>query len=240
MRYLSVIFLAILITFGLSQPINAQYVLGAGFYNWDNPAFSYPNHTWSTVVDSLNYFGNRRSSGFTTTTNPEIVFQFWGTAFTFFTIRNSGQTDVNVCVDAVCSYVSFYSASTEYGYSFTVSGLSLGVHSVSIKKAVTTNTALNFDALFVHPYTATPQPPVVNVTLVMPTPQPTPTGTQFVYVGNFPEITEEASVQRLEIAGRETTITYDINPLEVVIVVMLGFIIIVMGAGFVVKIWGAK
>lgn len=238
MRYLSMIFLILILGFG-HNTANGQ-ALSGGFYDHTVPLITYSGVVWATVTDSLNFGGSRTTSGQVTSTLPRFDFTVFGDGFSLYILQNSVGATADLCVNDICQSISYYSASNNYAV-ITITGLGYGTHNIYVQKTSITNTAINLDAIYVFPPAPAPTSiPVINITMVYPTPQPTPTGTQFVWVGNFPEVTEDASVHRLEIAGRETTITYDINPLEVVIVVMLGFILIVMGAGFVVKIWGAK
>lgn len=208
----------------ITIPSNAQ-VMDGGFYDQNNPLITYPNWTWTIINDSVSYFGSRLSSGFTTSLAPEIQFDFFGDGFTWYTIRNSGQTDVNVCVNSFCNLVSLYNA-TEDRYSYSVSGLGYGTHSVSIKKAVSTNSALNIDAIYIHPPapqpTVIPPTPIVVVTLVMPT----PADTQVVNIGNWAEatieveITEDPIRSSWDIDGQDVAFEYRIDTGQVVMTVI--------------------
>ena len=151
-----------------------------------------------------------------------------------------------MCVDGVCSAISWYSASTAIT-TISVTGLSYGVHTVSIQKTSTTSSAINLDGLYVAPPptppTSNPPTPIVVVTVNYPTLVPTATGTQYVWVGNFPEQTPETTPEHqasITIAGQPSIITYEISPSDVVIVVMLGFLVIIVGASFIVRLWGLK
>ena len=227
--------------FFIVSPIHAQASLGPGFYDQNNPLVRYPSWTWTTTNDASNYGGSRVSSGQTTTTTPKIEIDIWGDGVTLYFTKNSVSSDINICISGVCYAFDLYSATVVYMASYTFTGLGYGSHTVTVQKSSTQNEAILFDAFFVHPPTTPPTTnPVINVTLVMPTQAPTPTGTQFVYVGNFPEETAEPSTESIIVAGQDSVIRYEIRPTDIVIVVMLGMLVIIGGTGLVVRLWGSK
>lgn len=241
MRYL-ILLLTLFFIFGVSE---GQSALGPAMYDHNLPQIVYSGAgiTWTTVSDSTNYGGSRYSSGQVTSTTPRIEFSIWGSGFTLYIYRNTIGADATLCVDGVCSGISYYNP-TNQNATVTVSGLAYGTHTVSIQKSTSTNAQMNLDGVYVAPPglppTVIPPTPIVVVTVIVPTQEPTPTGTQFVYVGNFPEETEEASTESIIVAGQESLIRYEIRPTDIVIVIMLGMLVIIGGTGLVVRLWGDK
>jgi len=227
--------------FGVSD---GQSALGPAMYDHDVPQILYSGTgiTWTTVSDATNYGGSRYSSGQVTSTAPKIDFTIWGSGFTLYIYRNTIGAEANLCVDGVCSGISYYNP-TNQNATVTVSGLSYGTHTVSIQKSTSSNTQMNLDGVYVAPPglppTVIPPTPIVVVTVIVPT-EPTPTGTQFVYVGNFPEETAEPSTESIIVAGQESLIRYEVRPTDIVILVMLGMLVIIGGTGLVVRLWGSK
>lgn len=229
-----------------SQSVNAQLALSGGMYDHTIPQITYSpqvGFTWATTSDPLNYGGSRISSGSTTSTNPSISFNIFGDGFVLYIITNNTGANADLCINSVCSVISYYSASLAYT-TISVNGLGYGIHNILIQKTSTTVSFINLDAIYVYPPALPPTSiPVINITFVLPTAQPTPTGTQGVWVLNLPEETPESTPehqQPLTIGGQATIVNYEINPLDVVLVIFVAFGVFILCVGFVVNTWGKK
>jgi hypothetical protein len=235
--------LTLFFIFASIAPANAQNALGAGFYDDTTPAIVFDGGTWSQVTDANAYMGSRKSTGFTTSITYKMTANIFGDGFVLYINKNTTGADANMCINAVCEVISFYAPSSTYA-TITVTGLGYGTHNVVITKMSTASTFMSIDALHVLPPAIPPTSiPIINVTVVFPTLVPTVTGTQYIWVGNFPEQTPETTPEHQEsitIAGQESIINYEIRPSDVVIVVMLGFLVIIVGTSFIVRLWGLK
>jgi hypothetical protein len=246
MRYV-ILILTLFFILSLPAPVRSQSALGAGFYDQTVPMIIFGGGSWSLLADVNHYGGTIRLASDSGST---IKFFVYGDGFIFYHPKGSNGGSGTLSVNGVVflSNMSWFSATTQYGQTVLVSGLGWGddgIHEVIITKTSSSATFVSMDALYVAPHVQFPTPviptyPPINVTLIMPTAVPSPTGTQFVYVGNFPEETLEPNAEQITLAGQDSLILYEIRPTDIVIVVMLGFVIIIMGAGFVVKVWGAK
>jgi len=200
---------------------NGQNALGPGMYDQDVPQIVYSGIVWTTTNDSNNYQGYRRGTGLTTSTAPRIDFNIWGDGFDLFITRVSAGGSANVCINGTCQSLSWFSGSTQYVI-VSYTGLGYGTHNISIQKTSTTNDAINLDAIYVYP------PPL----------PPTPTGTQGVWILNYPEMTEEPTPryqQSLDIGGIDSVVQYVINPFDVVMTFLLVVMVIFTVLGLVVN-----
>lgn len=189
-----------------------QNALGPGMYDQDVPQIIYSGITWTTTNDTNNYLGYRRGTGVTTSTSPRIDFVIWGDGFDLFITRVSAGGTANVCINGNCQSLSWFAPSAQYVI-VSYTGLGYGTHSVTIQKTSTTNDAINLDAIYVYP------PPL----------PPTPTGTQGVWILNYPDMTDEPTPsyqQAIDIAGVDSVVHYVINPADVLIIFLLVVMVI--------------
>lgn len=204
MRRLTVLITLILLSV-TTLPTNAQAMAG-GFYDHTVPLITYTGASWATVSDSLNYGGSRFTSGQTTSTSARFDFSVFGDGFTLYILRNSIGATANLCVNSVCQSISYYSPSNSYS-TVQVTNLGYGTHTVYVQKSSVDNTAINLDALYVHPPapapTVIPPTPIVVVTVVAPE------STQYVNVANW----DEANIQ-VELTDDPSLIRFDVDDSE--------------------------
>ena len=231
MRRLIVI--ATLFFIAITQPAHALDAIGPGMYDQNIPqiVFSGSGFAWTTASDGLGYGGTRITSGATTSTNPRIEFDIWGGGFALHIVANSTGGTANMCVDGVCNAISWYAVSTTIT-TISVTGLSYGVHTVSIQKTSSTSSAINLDGLYVapppNPPTVIPPTPIVVITMVYPT-----VGTQVVNVGNWDEmtveVTDDAPYRNLwDVDAQPVAFDYKVDAGQIVMVSLLVVIVVVM------------
>jgi len=235
-----------------TSPTQAQDALGPGFYDQVIPAILYQDFSWQVTADANNYGGSRTGTNLTTSTTPKIRFKVWGDGFVLYLFRNPSGGQASLSVNGVVvATIDYFAAANTYLSTFSISGLGWGgdgIHDILIQKTTTTNTAITMDAVHVLPHVAFPTAivptyPPINVTFVIPTAQPTPTGTLGVWVLNLPEQTPEATPehqQSLTIGGQPSIISYEINPMDVVLVIFVAFGVFIGCVSFVVNLWGKK
>lgn len=166
--------LACLGAVGISNRAEAQSILGAGIYNTTNsPVFSYSG-TWVTSSTSEYFMGDVQR---TTELNGSVSFYIFGDSVVIYGARTTtGSNNVLLCVDSVCSAISFYSPSIFFGVIAEIAGLNYGTHEIElINQQAGAN--IFFDAVFIEDYQIEPTIQVVvtaQFSLPEQTPEPLP------------------------------------------------------------------
>jgi hypothetical protein len=144
---------------------SAHYVLGAGLYDDAAPVFIYTGN-WFDDLTPSHYLG---SAHYTSIGDGggTIEFSIYGDSFTLFITRSPLGGDALVCIDAICSTLSFYAPDQEFQVAIGYSGLAAGIHDIEISAV---SGEMVFDALLVEPITM----PTATATSI---PSETPTAT---------------------------------------------------------------
>lgn len=150
MRKFIVIFTFLLLSSAL--PTQAQWdVLNPGFYDDTNPSIAYTG-TWSTDL-AASGFSNLTTRS-TSTLYSSVQFSFNGSGFSVASFRNTGFPTVTIALNK--STFTNVSLNGAFGlYSFGVSGLDEGIHTVRILLA-TADPAFYFDGVEILPHTSAP------------------------------------------------------------------------------------
>lgn len=154
--------LFLLIILIASIQIEAQSYIAPGFYDDDLPLITFGSYSGAT--NAAFYRGTAKV--FSVDGNG-ITFDFQGLGFAVYGLKYSTGSNVSVCVDDVCNIISLYSAVSTYGEMFRYEYGAAGSRHVTVKRAPGGGTGwFYFDALYIiPPPEATPQAPVINVTV---------------------------------------------------------------------------
>ena len=110
--------------------------LSAGEYDHSAPEIAY-SAGWA-VSGNLSY---------TNGADEKANFCFVGRELTLYRTLAVNRGSMELCVDDVCETVDNYNATTLSGQAYTVSGLSLGQHTVSIRKSVADSSYIDLNAV---------------------------------------------------------------------------------------------
>ena len=87
------------------------------------------------------------SLSYTNGASEEANFCFVGRELTLYRTLAANRGEMELCVDELCETVDNYSATTLSAQPYTVSGLSFGMHTVSIRKRADDSTYIDLDAV---------------------------------------------------------------------------------------------
>jgi len=160
----------IVLSFILVWVVSGQTdVLSPGFYDDDIPVLDYTG-TWSDILDTEYYQGSAHSLS----SAGSVEFSIFGGGFAIYSSTAPTLDDALLCIDDLCTSISYYSPVTAYGVKVVdVTGLAYGVHTVRIDWV---SSSVIVDAIHVYesPLELTPEQTLeveVTVEVSYPTPR---------------------------------------------------------------------
>lgn len=136
----------LLIAIWITFPVLASAPLDTGLYDDAYIVLDYSGG-WTQQAITGAFGGNVQQ---TTSQSDSVSFQLYSNAFTIFFMYGVGNDSVEVCIDETCTTVATNGAVASGMASFTALGA--GLKDVTISKATDDASALDFDALYIHPY----------------------------------------------------------------------------------------
>jgi hypothetical protein len=209
----------------------ADFVLGSGLYDNSAPVFAYSG-SWSADV-STDHYGGAAALASASDGVDSLEFSIYGDSFTLFISRLATGGNAQVCIDTICSNLSFFGAFQEYQVAVNYSGLAVAQHDIEI---LTDSDDLLFDALLVEPVTM----PTATATAI---PSETPTATPTLEFTETPTATPTlppwVEYQVTDEVGNEQTVryTYETTTGEQLLI-QIGFgVLIVLLVLVVLSVW---
>ena len=143
----------VLITWFSALLVSAQYTLAPGLYDNRAPIFTMAG-SFTIQANPAHYLGDIA----VWEAGSSVSFNTNGDGFVLFIYRSILGGDGQVCIDGVCSNLSWFAPADEYQVPIEFSNLGAGVHTVEVLQS---SGSINFDAVLIHPQaevTATPAP----------------------------------------------------------------------------------